>query len=94
MSVADLKSAFSPSSLGGQLVTRYEKLEQSSQHFFADLDRETRKPHYGTQAREWGRALLIRAQGAGLYRYSTLRDWPRLGAYAADGEIAGDPRNS
>lgn len=39
-----------------------------AQLFFEELANETRKPHFGDQAREWVRALLLRAQEADLYR--------------------------
>jgi len=39
-----------------------------TQLFFEELAAETRKPHFGLQAREWVAALLTRAQEAGLYQ--------------------------
>lgn len=37
------------------------------QAFFQRIADEMRRPSYGDQAREFARALLIRAQEAGLY---------------------------
>jgi hypothetical protein len=39
----------------------------SAQGFFADLDRETRSPHFGEHHKTFVRALLLRAQEAGLF---------------------------
>ena len=41
------------------------------QAFFAGFAAEMRKPSYGDQARDFGKALLLRAQEAGLYAPET-----------------------
>jgi hypothetical protein len=43
-----------------------------TQLFFEELAAETRKPHFGQQAREWVQALLVRAEEAGLYQPNML----------------------
>ncbi len=44
-----------------------DRLRAHQQAFFAGFDLEMRKPSYGDQARDFGRALLLRAQEANLY---------------------------
>lgn len=52
----------------GQLRS-YDK--SGTQAFFAALATEARRPHFGDQAKEWTRALLLRAEEAGLYQPET-----------------------
>lgn len=44
-----------------------EAIRAGSQTYFANLAGEMRRPHFGEQFREIYRALLLRAQEAGLY---------------------------
>jgi hypothetical protein len=42
-------------------------VKAKTQRFFAQLALEARKPSFGEQAAGWTRALLLRAQEAGLF---------------------------
>lgn len=44
-----------------------EQAKTKSQTYFSNLAAEMRRPHFGEQFREIYRALLLRAQEAGLY---------------------------
>ena len=48
-------------------ATPAEELARKSQAFFAQLQAETVKPHFGGHAKELILALLLRAEEAGLY---------------------------
>lgn len=43
----------------------------TTQTFFSTMAAEARRPHFGDQAKEWTRSLLLRAEEAGLYHPET-----------------------
>jgi hypothetical protein len=44
-----------------------DSIRAAAQNFFSLMYAETRRPHFGEQAKQWTASMLIRATEAGLY---------------------------
>lgn len=56
-----------PTCRGPKQIQILKLADERSQKYFADLAAEARKPHFGEHEKQFTRALLLRAEEAGLY---------------------------